>query len=112
MVEGVGKAMAIKKMVKVGVMDGVDGGLTQAPLWHVIFQPREDHMTPRAVFFFRFLLLSASAPSGALHTHLLVIPTLRYSYGPIYEMDGKIGGRGPTVQQPRVGLHDYRNMGI
>ncbi len=57
-------------------------------------------MTPRAVFFFLFLLLSASA--GALHTHRFAIPTLGYSYGPIYGMDGKA-----TVQKPRVGLRDY-----
>jgi hypothetical protein len=40
------------------MMDG--GGNDAITLCHVIFQPREDHMTPRAVFF-RFLLLSAAA---------------------------------------------------
>ena len=53
-------------------------------------------------FFFRFLLLSASSAAGALHTHLFAIPTLGYSFGPIYGMDGKA-----TVQKPRVGLRDY-----
>jgi hypothetical protein len=65
-------------------------------------------MTPRAVLFFRFLLFYCPhllAPC----THPLAIPTLGYSYGPIYGiygMDGKVGG-GPTVQEPRVGLRDY-----
>ncbi len=61
----------------------------------------------RSFFPVPFILLSASA--GALHTHPLAIPTLGYSYGPIYGiygMDGKVGG-GPTVQKPRVGLRDY-----
>ena len=72
-VEGVGGAMGVKKVGCVGCDGWWRGAIT---LCHVIFELREDHMTPRVALFFRCLLWSASA--GALHTHPLAIPTLGY----------------------------------